>query len=170
MENTDDLKKYFDEKQYITAIVGIDGIFDVPTVKSDKVSNLIALITDPENKELKEEALLTLKKEKGGYLLLAAIEKTKDDAKKQQLIAACWESEIDFTEHLPFFISLVMSDNYFVFLEALTVIENMEGSFVKKDLVESISKLKNHKKNISSEQLVLINDLEYNLNEKLSAL
>ncbi len=170
MENKDDIKKYFDEKQYITAIVGANESIETAIDNSDKVSTLISLLTDDAHKHIKEEALITLKKEKGGYLLLAAIEKVKEVNKKRILIAACWESEIDFTEHLSFFVSLLSSDDYFVFLEALTVIENMEGTFNKKDLADSIEKIKTYKKNITSEQIVLLNDLEHRLTEKLATL
>lgn len=168
MENKDDIKKYFDEKQYITAIVGANESIETAIDNSDKVSTLISLLTDDAHKHIKEEALITLKKEKGGYLLLAAIEKVKEVNKKRILIAACWESEIDFTEHLSFFVSLLSSDDYFVFLEALTVIENMEGTFNKKDLADSIGKIKTYKRNITSEQVVLLNDLEHRLTEKLA--
>lgn len=171
MESQDELKKYFDQAQYSTAFVNKDGFsLDDDKINNDKVENLISLLTDPKNKHIKEEALLTLKKEKGGYLLLAAILKSKSPDKKQQLIAACWESEIDFASYLPFFIDLAITGDYMVALEAITVIETMEGTFNKEHLVQAVDKIKNHKKTITNELLVMFNDLEMNLHEKLKTL
>jgi hypothetical protein len=170
MENQDDIKKYFDENQYITKIVGAEEETAAPKVDNDKIALLISLLTDPKNKEFKEEALLTLKKEKGGHLLLAAILKTKENDKKQQLVAACWESEIDFTSYLPFFVDLAITSDYLVTLEAITVIETMEGTFNREHLSQAIEKIKLHKKTLTNELLVLFNDLEINLTEKFSLL
>lgn len=167
MENQEDPKKYFDEKQYITKIVGNENEAEPEEQGTDKVSLLISLLTDPKNKEFKEEALLTLKKEKGGHLLLAAVLKTKDPVKKQQLLAACWESEIDFTSHLPFFIDVAITGDYLTALEAITIVQNMEGTFDQQHVKQAIEKIKQHKKNIQSELLVLFNDLEMFLNDQL---
>jgi len=170
MENQDDIKKYFDENQYITKIVGAEEETAASKTDNDKIALLISLLTDPKNKEFKEEALLTLKKEKGGHLLLAAILKTKDTNKKQQLVAACWESEIDYTAYLPFFVDIAITADYLVALEAITVIETMEGTFQKEHLSQAIEKIRQHKKSITNELLVLFNDLEMNLTEKLTLL
>lgn len=159
METNDDLKKYFNSKEYSTAIIGAGGDEPAPVLNEGKVSTLISLLTDPANKEVREEALLTLKKEKGGDLLLAAIASPESDGRKHLLVAACWESEINFSKYLPFFILLALSDDYLVSLEAITVLETMEGPFEEKQLKEGIIKIKEKQKTISSERVVLYNDL-----------
>jgi hypothetical protein len=159
MENTEDAKKYFDAKQYITKIIGDDGEVDATTVDESKVSTLISLLTDPANKELKEGALLTLKKEKGGDLLLVAIASPKAKDVRHKLVAACWESEINFSHYLSFFILLALDNDYLVSLEAITVISTMEGPFKNDDVQEAINKVKTAQKNITTEKLVLLNDL-----------
>ena len=157
MENSDDLKKYFDSTQYITKIVGEQAV--TPPVSDDKIATLISLLTDPSNKDLKEEALITLKKEKAGEVLLQAIASPKSLPNRHLLVAACWESEINFSKYLSFFILLALDDNYLISLEAITTIENMEGPFDEKDIRESIKKVKAEQKNIPSERAVLLNDL-----------
>jgi hypothetical protein len=160
MENNEDLKKYFDSKEYITTIIGkTEGSADDTPVREGKISNLISLLTDPSNKDIKEEALITLKKDKGGDLLLTAIASPESDGRKHILVAACWESEINFSKYLPFFILLAMSDDYLVSLEAITVIENMEGPFETSHIKDGIKKIKEKQKSISSERVVLLNDL-----------
>ncbi|MCE3280235.1 MAG: hypothetical protein K0S44_2426 [Bacteroidetes bacterium] len=167
MENNDDLEKYFNSKEYITTIVGIDQEHTPSPEKAGKVSTLISLLTDPSNKEIREEALITLKKDNGGDVLLTAIASPESDGKKHILVAACWESEINFSKYLPFFILLALSDDYLISLEAITVIENMEGPFEKDHLTQGIKKIKEKQKSISSERLVLLNDLVVTLEEFL---
>jgi hypothetical protein len=158
MENNDNPKKYFNSKEYHTTIIGL-GADDQTPANEGKVSTLIDLLTDPANRDIKEEALLTLKKEKAGDVLLGAIASPKSDGKKHILVAACWESEINFSKYLPFFILLAMSDDYLIALEAITVIENMEGPFEPEHITEGIKKLKEKQKQLNSEKLVLLNDL-----------
>jgi|SRR3954470_11250258 hypothetical protein len=156
MENTNDLKKYFDSTQYATTFVGEQ---QTAPVAEDKITSLISLLTDPSNKHVKEEALITLKKEKAGDVLLQAIASPKSLPGRHLLVAACWESEINFSKYLPFFILLALDNNYLISLEAITTIENMEGPFVEKDVKEAIQKVKTEQKKITSEKAVLLNDL-----------
>lgn len=159
MENNEDLKKYFDSKEYITAVIGASADDNAPPVNESKVSTIISLLTDPANKEVKEEALVTLKKENGAELLLTAIASPKSNANKHLLVAACWESEINFSKYLPFFILLALSDDYLVSLEAITSIENMEGPFDPNHIKDGIKKIKEKQQTLSSERAVLFNDL-----------
>ncbi len=159
MDNTDNLKKYFNSKEYATTIVGNTEEVSIPVTNEDKISALISLLTDPANKDVKEEILLTLKKEKGGDTLLIAIASPKAKEVRHILVAACWESEINFSKYLPFFVLLALDDNYLISLEAITVIENMEGPFTPSDVTNAIQKIKEAKKNITNEKVVLLNDL-----------
>lgn len=164
MENKEDFKKYFDTKNYITKIVGLgDDEMEIPAKSEDKISKLISLLTDPANKPFKEETLLNLKKNKGGDILLLAIASPKSDKNRHQLIAACWESEINFSKYLPFFLLLSLDADYLVSLEAMTVISNMEGPFDQKSVKDGIQKIKEEQKKLSSEKAVLLNDLIYTL-------
>lgn len=157
MENANDFKKYFDTSQYSTTVLGEKK--STTPVAEDKVTALISLLTDPSNKDLKEETLITLKKENAGDVLLQAIASPKSLASRHLLVAACWESEINFSKYLPFFILLALDDNYLISLEAITTIENMEGPFEEKDVKDAIKKVKAEQKNIPSEKAVLLNDL-----------
>jgi thermostable 8-oxoguanine DNA glycosylase len=117
------------------------------------------LLTDPSNKNVKEDALLTLKKENGGNVLLLSIASPKAKNNKHLLVAACWESEINFSKYLSFFILLALDTDYLVSLEAITVIENMAGPFEKETVKEAIKKVKAEQKNVTTEKIVLLNDL-----------
>jgi hypothetical protein len=159
MENTNDPKKYFNSKEYTTAIIGIGGEENAPPVNESKISTLISLLTDPANKEIKEEALITLKREKAGDLLLASIASPKANNCRHLLVAACWESEINFSKYLPFFVLLALDDNYLISLEAITTIENMEGPFDQLSVKEGIKKIKAKQETLTNEKKVLLNDI-----------
>jgi hypothetical protein len=111
------------------------------------------------NRDVKEETLMTLKKEKAGEILLAAIASPQAKNNKHSLVAACWESEINFSKYLSFFIILALDADYLVSLEAITVIEEMDGPFNPTDIVEGIKKIKTAQQNSSAERIVLLNDL-----------
>ncbi|MEI6488384.1 MAG: hypothetical protein WCP52_05450 [Bacteroidota bacterium] len=157
----EDFKKYFDNKEYVTKIVGAEEETEGLSVANDKITSLIQLLTLSENKDFKEETLMILKKEKAGDLLITAIKKTKRN--KHILVAACWESEIDFSNHLPYFIDLALDSDYLVSLEAITVISTMEGPFMADDVKNAISKVKEEQKKLNSERVVLLNDLALTL-------
>lgn len=159
MENKEDHKKYFDPKEYITTIIGKDSGYEPSAKDESKITNLISLLTDPANKEFKETALLNLKKEKGGEMLLLAIANPLAKNNRFKLVAACWESEINFSNYLPFFILLALDQDYLVSLEAITVISTMEGPFNQEHVIEGIKKVKAAKKDITTEKIVLLNDL-----------
>ncbi len=161
MKNNDEVKKYFDPKEYITTIVGSGEEVVAPLeITGKKVSALISLLTDPLNWDVKEETLITLKKEKAGEILLAAIASPQGKANRHMLVAACWESEINFSKYLSFFITLALDADYLVSLEAITTIEEvMDGPFDKKTIEEGIIKIKEAQKNSNSERVVLLNDL-----------
>lgn len=156
---TEDLKKYFDPKEYITKIIGNETSENETADVEDRVATLITLLTDPANKAIKEQALITLKKEKGEELLLLAIASPKAKEHRAKLIAACWESEINFSKYLPFFILLALNEEYLVSLEAITVISTMEGPFNNEHVQDGLKKVKAEKKNIPGERQVLLNDL-----------
>ena len=59
----EDFKKYFDNKEYVTKIVGAEEEEANLTIANDKITSLIQLLTLSENRDFKEETLLILKKE-----------------------------------------------------------------------------------------------------------
>lgn len=60
---------------------------------------------------------------------------------------------------MAFFILLALDKDYLVSLEAITVISTMEGPFKNDDVREAIKKVKAEQKNITTERVVLLNDL-----------
>jgi hypothetical protein len=150
-------EKYFDDKNYITKIIKSDDDILNEDGEDKKAKSLVELLTLPENKDFKEEALLTLKKENAGDLLIEVVKKNKKN--RAVLIAACWESEINFSKYLSFFIPYALDDDYFISLEAITVIGTMEGPFDNDEIVKAIEDVKAKQKQMNSERVVLYKDL-----------
>ncbi|MEW6469951.1 MAG: hypothetical protein AB1458_13565 [Bacteroidota bacterium] len=106
--------------------------------KGDAVANLVDLITNPQNRHLKVDALRELKSKNGKELLMQAIGITQDEARLALLCSACWEANLDFSDRLKEFVQMAVEKNYLVALEILTVIEDMQGPFRKEELHAAI--------------------------------
>lgn len=159
-EENNDYKKYFDPKDYITKIISVsEEEVEDTNEKNKDIRLLTELLTDPKHKDVREETLLMLKKEEKGETLLKAIAKEENKEIQYKLIAACWESEINMSKYLPFFVLLTADENYLVSLEAITVISEMQGPFEPNHLSEAIQKIKQTKQVLSDEKQVLFNDL-----------
>lgn len=121
-------KDLFDQSQYNTILLSGDT-FKSP---SQEHANLIAELLTPglQRAEL-EERFDRIRKEKLGKLLIDHIQQEQSAPGKAKLLAACWESGLDFTGQLLFFSSLVCHDDFQVALEALTVAESIERAGVE---------------------------------------
>lgn len=100
------------------------------------ISNFIDLLTNPDKRDLRTEALETIRKAGAQQFLVDLIGMEEFAQHRQQLVMACWESGLDFSQHLIFFSELVVNCEYPIALEALTVIDEMhnlpDGLSVKK--------------------------------------
>lgn len=159
-EDKSESNKFFDPSQYNTAFIGGEN-----TKSEGKVSNLISLLTSTENREFKNDALKIIKEKKGLDVLMSAISRTKKN--KHVLIAACWEADIDASEHLDFFLNIALKEDYLSTLEAITVIENMEGSFSTEQIKKAIAEVRMVNTSESSDKHPLLVDLISILEAKL---
>jgi hypothetical protein len=135
-------KKLFDEKEYVTLVVGGEEKSKTDVLISDCIS---ILINTQATREEKDEALATLKEKNAQAQLIAAIKKTRNSVHKTQLAAACWETGLDFSSHFTVFIDLLCENDFSVSLEAFTVIQEMETKIedsTLKNALENLKKLK----------------------------
>ncbi|MBS1645841.1 MAG: hypothetical protein JST67_00730 [Bacteroidetes bacterium] len=86
---------------------------------------LIALLSSHDHNH-KDAGLELLKNEKSIPFLIDAITQTAEKKQKAVLIAACWESGLDFKGNEAFFTSLALDIDMFVSLEAITVLDTMD--------------------------------------------
>lgn len=95
------------------------------------ISNFIALLIDPANRELKHDVLSILRNSKSQQFLVDLIEMKEYQKNLKELVMACWESGMDFSNHLEVFVKLLQapSTSPEVLLEVITVVEEMAGPF-----------------------------------------
>lgn len=137
-ENTE---KYFNEEEYITAVVQPDGTVKPATKKEHALEELISLLCSG-NGEHKDAALDLLKNESDLTTLLEAITQTENKTHKAALIAACWESGLDIKGHEPFFAALATDMDIFISLEAITVLDSADSieAPVRQEIITILNK------------------------------
>jgi hypothetical protein len=156
-----DPKKFFNEEEYVTLIVNRDGFNKNQNDTADLIETLLA--KDTQRKEI-EDIFLQLKTLKANKLLvdtIAAAETTRDKAK---LCAACWESGLDFTENFLFFTELACNNDFALAMEALTVVENIEGVITENNLTKALEMAMNCK----SKNTAIIEFLITNIKQRIS--
>lgn len=115
--------------------------------KNDKqlMSNIISLITDPRNRELREDVLKLLRENDARELLLAMLVLKDYRKHRNELLVACWESGLDFSASLLFFCEMLTEQDQEIgtSLEILTVLEEMPGPFSAESVEKSVKILAN---------------------------
>ncbi len=144
-----ELTKYFDKENYSTIVVGKEEEQE-ESVK-DKIAGVMQLLSSKETKELKHDTLKILKEQNGLDLLLKAINKAKNPLIKQNLVAACWESGLDCSNHLSYFVEIALLGDLNMCIEAMTVVEEMPGPFNAEELKTNITKVEEGMKTFGKE-------------------
>ena len=62
----------------------------------------------------------------------------KDNRVVELALFSIWSSNLDACDHIPEIVSIACKGDYMVALEALTLIENLEGPFNEEDLIEGL--------------------------------
>lgn len=102
---------------------------------------LVRLLAKNNNREIITAArnvFFDLKNPESVVVLKSIISETADKDVKQVVVAACWECGLNFSVHLPFFVDIVLDEDYLISIEAFTVIENMPGPFVDEDVQQCL--------------------------------
>jgi hypothetical protein len=157
-----DPAKLFDEKEYATIVIGSEGMSKKDTHNADYVT---LLVSSKSTREEKDEALIALKENNAQDFIINAISKTKKLDQKALLIAACWETGLDFSKNYLVFIELIGHENFIVSFEAFTVIQEMEAEIDQSTLKTALDMLKAFKKGNE----ITIKDATELITQKLSA-
>ena len=103
------------------------------------IDPLVELYTQTENQKIKEEIKSIFSELKNKDILdffLPHLSEGSNEV-KELILFSIWSSGIDMTDHIPELIEASCSGNYMVILEALTVLENLEGPFNEDDLFQA---------------------------------
>jgi hypothetical protein len=107
------------------------------------IATLVSQLTNPESREIKDEVLKVLRDGESQELLIEAIDMKDYTKHRQVLLAACWESGLDFSKYLEKFISILgeKSTDNLSCLEIVTIIEEMPGPFEPKTIEKALNSL-----------------------------
>lgn len=110
----------------------IDHALDEIKGKGDHtyITPLIELLHQNLTLEFREKIFLIfvdLKNEDSVDQLVYNLKIEKDLNILERLVAACWQNGLNFSKHLPYFVELVINEEFQIAFEAFTVIENMYG-------------------------------------------
>lgn len=107
---------------------------------------ILDFLVTPNNPEV-EKALYNfifdIKDPKAIEPIAAAIQNSKYQNIQKKLIEMCWQSSLNFSNHLSLFVDLLIEGDFEIAFEAFTVIENMEESIELSVKETEMSKLKN---------------------------
>jgi hypothetical protein len=84
-----------------------------------------------------------LKLENSVDQLVSELKKINDPDVLERLVASCWQNGLNYSKYLPFFVQLVMDQEFQIAFEAFTVIENMYGKIdrdIENELLATIEK------------------------------
>ena len=104
------------------------------------IQSLIELFSKSDNEEVKNEIKNTLSQLKTTKALPVLIDNLshKDNRVKELVLFAIWSSNLDACDHIPVIVNVACKSDFMVALEALTLIENLEGPFNEEDLMEGM--------------------------------
>ncbi|CAN5130260.1 hypothetical protein BH09BAC5_BH09BAC5_15740 [soil metagenome] len=138
---------FHESDEYVSAFFGPvpDKILEsLPDKSDDKTkSELIGQLTNFELRETRPDVLSLLRENDSRDLLIEIIRDKKYKKHRAAIIAACWETGMNFSAHLPLFINLLEDKHTddFAAIEIATVIDEMQGPFDEKILEEAIRML-----------------------------
>jgi hypothetical protein len=83
------------------------------------------------------EFLACLKDSKARSVMINLIQQSDLKEYQQLLLSTIWNSPLDYTEYLEVFVDLAVKEDFMTTLECLTIIENLEGPFAEKSVMEA---------------------------------
>lgn len=159
-DDTFDPEKLFDEKQYNTLIINRDGF----NKQQNETADLLETLLEPKITRQEADAIYDkLKDSKAQSLIVDTIRTAENLPDKKILVAACWESGLDFSTHLLFFTELACQADFGLAMEALTVVENMEGAMDHTTLTTALNVIAASK----SPNRDLLQDLTENIKSRI---
>ncbi len=94
------------------------------------ITPLIEFIHQNLSRDVKEkifQLFTDLKHENSVDQFIHELQNEKDLDILERLVASCWQNGLDYSKYLPWFVHLVIDQEFQIAFEAFTVIENMYG-------------------------------------------
>lgn len=126
----------------------IDHALDEIKSKGDDtyIAPLIDFLHSPVSSEAKElvyQLFIDLKHENSVAPMVRELKNEKDPVVLERLVASCWQNGLNYSKHLPYFVDLIIGEEFQIAFEAFTVVENMYGKIegdIERRLIDRIEK------------------------------
>ena len=124
-----------DVKIVKTAIEGLE-IIGEPTIIETVIKELEPS-TPSEKNTVILEFLFCIKNPMAKKSIMDIITAPENIDRRQLILSSIWNSTLDYSEYLDTFVKIAIEGSFMETLECLTIIENMEGPFSEKNVMES---------------------------------
>jgi len=123
---------------------------------------LANLYANSQNNEIKQELyslFSDLKNQASAEYIISFLKLKELESIKEPLLSTCWQSRIDYSAFLEYFIDLVCHEPFSIAFEAFTVIENLESKVTVERKNELLAYIKSVIKSSDAKNKVLVDDL-----------
>ena len=128
--------KYSDKTRVNNAIKKLSNKADASIIKA-LLELYSTLKEDSYVKKQLKDVFSQLKISKAVPVLIKGLSH-KENQIKELCLFSLWSSSLDAADYLPPIVQCACKGDYMVALEALTLVENLEGPFSEQDLIESM--------------------------------
>lgn len=145
---------YHQSENFSSAYFGEVPDHLMPQEKSkDKnlMANIISLVTDPRNREIRENALNMLRENDARPVLVKMLGLKEYKKYRTELARVCWETGLDFSSDLVFFCEMLAEPDIEMepAIELVTILEEMQGPFSPEIVEKAVQILANIPQNSS---------------------
>jgi hypothetical protein len=128
------------------------------------IQPLIEIIHLDNHSEHKDiiEFLSSLKHTASKVSIMECVLNPQFSSVQQLILSTIWNSPLDYSDYIADFVKLAVKGDMMIALECLTIIENLDGPFEEKDILESQLALKDYienKTNNSEEKATFISEI-----------
>jgi len=110
---------------------------------TDEINKLISTIKDAETRDS----------------FIDAITNEKYKSIRKLVLTACWQNGLDFSNYLPVFVDVVITDDWENAFEAFTIIDNLHSLPEQKIVEQSINKIESVMENTTEQKAYFLNEI-----------
>lgn len=130
--------------------------------KLQTVRDIIGILSETKDEEVVNECakfLMDLKDQKTSDIIIEAIKNPDYQHILPTLTSVCWQSRLDFSDHLDTFIDIVLTEDFRTAYEAFTVVENNASQVSEMEINKNITNLKENAGDVNEEKKLMVIEL-----------
>jgi len=91
--------------------------------------------------------------------LVKAIHNEVYDTEKEILVSACWQSGLDFSDHIDTFVEIAIKEEYRLAFEAFTVVEQSISNCSNREINSYVSQIRQRIDHVDKDKKVLLGEM-----------